>query len=382
MQKSIVYVSNSDMLKPKGGFDGLGAEIYSRLTNHFPDLLLLDKLNPPVQLLNKGLAKLYRTLHIPSFFPAFSDQRLGQIAQMVEIGLCKSRGPVFFHGATPWVDVKPASEYFVFTDCCFETYINTYHEVSAYSKRDIQRIVLKEKFFLQMANTVFFSSQWALDETKKRYGVEGKNFLNISQGPLGNSAPNSFPERMPRNQFVFIGLDFKGKGGPEICRAFAALVEIFPGYTLQIIGERPPDVFLQAKGIEYLGYIDKSTAEGRALLMETYQMSKALLLLTQKDIAPVVIIESGMNGCPAIANRHCAIPEMIEDGVNGYLVGKSVNELFDAMKRIALMDDESLMNMREQAFVLSNQRFSWDRSMGMVIEQIRFSKTNTTWQRH
>jgi glycosyltransferase involved in cell wall biosynthesis len=361
------------MLKPKGGFDGLGAEIYSRLGSHFPDLLLLDKLNPPVKLLNKGLAKLYRTLHIPSFFPAFSDQRLGQIAQMVEIGLHNRKGLVFFHGATPWVDVRTASDYFIFTDCCYETYISTYHEVSAYSKQDTQRIAQKEKFFFEKATCVFFSSQWALDETKKRYGLEGKNFLNISQGPLGNSAPHSFPGKMPMNQFVFIGLDFKGKGGPEICKAFAALVEKFPGYTLKIIGERPPDVFLQAEGIEYLGYIDKSTAAGRALLMETYQMSKALLLLTQKDIAPVVIIESGMNGCPAIANRHCAIPEMIEDGVNGYLVGKSVSELFDAMNRIALMDGNTLMNMRAQACALATQRFSWDRSMGMVIEQLRLS---------
>ena len=41
---------------------------------------------------------------------------------------------------------------------------------------------------------------------------------------------------------------------------------------------------------------------------------------TRSDIAPLLLVEAAMFGCPAIASRAFAIPELVADGESGLLL--------------------------------------------------------------
>jgi len=51
------------------------------------------------------------------------------------------------------------------------------------------------------------------------------------------------------------------------------------------------------------------------------------------DIFPMTIVECNLAGTPAVGLAHGGVPEMIEDGVNGYLC-HSLDEVLEAMKRV------------------------------------------------
>jgi glycosyltransferase involved in cell wall biosynthesis len=370
IQGPVVFVSNFDLNNRKGGFDGLGGKIYDALHESLDRVILFDKINPRVLIGDKLFSKLFRAIGIPAQFPAFSSSRLDMVKQDLTNRISSGSSIIFFHGITPWISYRPRNKYYAFTDCSFETYIDKYHKKSLFSTADIKRIVENEKRFMQNAECIFFSSQWALEETKRGYNLDGRNFKNINQGPLIDLPGISEEVVIPDDQFLFIGLDFYGKGGDEICRAFGEFNASGKKYKLLIVGQKPPDKYLRNEDIEYLGYINKYDRNERERLLSLYRRSKALLLFTQKDIAPVVIIEAGLFGCPTIANKHCAISEMIVDGKTGYLINKSGEELMTAMNKISQMDNKALFKMRSSAKDNFQKNYSWEDSINSILETI------------
>ena len=71
---------------------------------------------------------------------------------------------------------------------------------------------------------------------------------------------------------------------------------------------------------------------------------------TNADINPMVLIEAGYFGCPAISSRICGLPEIVEDGVSGILLNAppSVEDVTTAMERL-LTGDQVYRGMRQAA---------------------------------
>ena len=68
------------------------------------------------------------------------------------------------------------------------------------------------------ASAVFFRSQWALEETKKHYGLLGENFHNVGVGGFID-IPKADKYRDGHN-FLFISREFVPKGGLIVVEAF------------------------------------------------------------------------------------------------------------------------------------------------------------------
>ena len=211
--KKILFISNVDIRNRRGGWDGLGGKIYDLLCEAFEDVGLAEKLTPPVDTFARITSKILRILRWPANFPAFSPKRLKQYADLVTQNIDPAAGHLVFHGSTQWVDYRPAVPYSVYIDCAYLTYLQVYHRIGQYSKRDIERIKRKERDFLMRAHRVLFTSAWALEETRRNYALAGTNFISIGLGPLLNIAPEDSTPLPVRNQFLFVGIDFLGKGG-------------------------------------------------------------------------------------------------------------------------------------------------------------------------
>lgn len=365
-----LFVSNVDIRNRKGGWDGLGGKIFDLLSEQFGSVQLLDKINPEIGYLSKVRSKLCRSIGFKANFPAFSKSRLNTIA-----GLLKDQVPadvdyIVFHGSTPWINYQPAVKYCALLDCSFMTYMQVYHQLNQYSKSDIERIRNKERQFFKNAHTIFFTSQWALQETCSHYDLKGENFKVIGQGP---STEILMQEKdVPvKKQFLFIATDFLGKGGAEVCNSFKKFLASYPDYELVIVGQQPPKDFELGKNVRFLGYIKKSIPEGAEQLENLYRQSTALLMMTRKDIAPLVIIEAGLYGCPCIGNNASAIGEMIKDEQTGLLIQNSEAELLQAMLKMAAMKEPEMQLMRKQVKAFMQTDFSWDVIINKMTDSIR-----------
>jgi glycosyltransferase involved in cell wall biosynthesis len=131
------------------------------------------------------------------------------------------------------------------------------------------------------------------------------------------------------------------KGTDVVLRAFAEVKS--PGARLAVIGA---DLSSQAhrKLADQLGMTDRTDFLGRlsrADIVKHMRSAKMLVLGSRMDTSPNVITEAHAAGLPVVATRVGGIPEMIEDGVNGFLVDSGDYRAM-AQKMDTLIDNPDL----------------------------------------
>ena len=365
-----VFVSNVDILRPRGGWDGLGGKVFRLLSEHSLNIQLLQNVNPGVSLISKGVSKVLRKSGLRGSFTIFGKRRLKLVKDILEKEILSDATYLIFHGSTPWIGYKPSQKYCALLDCSFMTYMQVYHDIKRFSRSDIKRIMEAERLFFERAHKIFFTTRWALEDACKLYDLPGKNFHVIGQGPSAVGSDIYKDNYKVKNQFLFIATDFLGKGGAEVCNSFSEFLKVFPDYELVIVGQRPPEHFLEGKNIRFMGFINKSTQEGLQQLGQLYSETKALLMMTRKDIAPLVVIEAGLSGCPTIANKVAGLSEMINDKRTGLLIDSTEKDLLQAMHYMAALPEADMQEMRAAVKSFSSTSFSWDTIINNIIQHI------------
>lgn len=335
--KKINYISNLDVNIVSGGWSSFNKNVFDLLKTFTP-VHVVDAINPPFPFAQRVISKVQRFLKMPALFPAYSQYRLRKIARIVESRLGNDSELNFYHGSTPWVLVKNELPYVCYLDASFSTYLSIYHRGVNFNSG---KIIALEKIFFQNAKAVFFSSKYSLEQTKDVYRLVGENFHVAGLG--GNL---DYSEPLPifkRNRFIFIGHDFYGKGGELVAEAFKQFNQKHPGFHLIFMGGEPPPRVLEIPGVEYIGFLDKRKENELLRYKELLMTGIALVLPTNRDMTPLVIIEAGYCGCPSIATNAYGIPEMI--GTYGSLCDQpiNVNELATAMESMLTKKNDQEM---------------------------------------
>jgi glycosyltransferase involved in cell wall biosynthesis len=177
--------------------------------------------------------------------------------------------------------------------------------------------------------------------------------------------PNFVPDRgagdeTRRQGVLFVGRLAAEKGVAELVRAWAgAPVE------LRIAGTGPLEAVLRreaAGNVTFLGHL------GPGALLEAYR-SAALIVLpsTGYESMPMVLLEAWSTGLPAIAFRHSAFAEMIEDGVTGLLVASGDHMALRERIDSAIANPELVRAMGRAARTRYEQRYSAEVNYGMLV---------------
>jgi len=112
-------------------------------------------------------------------------------------------------------------------------------------------------------------------------------------------------------RILFVGVDWKRKGGPELLDAFADVLHRYPNAHLTIAGA---DVRVDLPNCTVLGHVSAQQ------LAPHYAQASIFCLPTRLEPFGIAFVEAMMHRLPVVATRLGAIPDMVEDGVNGYLV--------------------------------------------------------------
>lgn len=367
----IAYVTNIDLGEISGGFSAMNRAMYDVLTrgNHVD---YIGPISPRPIRWQHWVSKARRLMKVGGDFFYFSKQRLNKIQDQVESQLDKLDSDlVVFHGFTPWIHVHPRTPYVAWSDCCFKQYVEIYHDARQFRAADLRRICDAEAQWLRRAERVLFRNRWAAKETIEEYSLDPARV-----GVVGNYGFLTPPEQdtfTNSDDFLLITTDFLRKGGDVAVKAFTRFRERFPCARLLIFGSAPPAEMQTLPGVVYKGWVNKSDEAQRAQLVQAYASSRALIHPTTADTNPMVIIEAGYFGCPAISTKRFAIPELIVDHVTGYLIDdpKSVEQVLDAMCSTK-QDDGRSHSMRtavRERMLTNYTKETFERKLGSAIHQ-------------
>ena len=158
--------------------------------------------------------------------------------------------------------------------------------------------------------------------------------------------------------FVFVGRIVKDKGINELVQAFNSLHNEDTNSTLILVGpfedeldpisENSRRIILDNEKIITVGYQDD--------VRIFYAISNVLVFPSYREGFPNVVMQAGAMGMPSIVTDINGCNEIIEDGVNGWIVSvKNVEAIFNAMQK-CLKNQQELLNMasRSRKMIASN----------------------------
>ena len=353
----INFVSNLPRQLRSGGFSAMNAAACAALAGRY-SINYVGPIDPPVAPWGKALSKARRVSGLGGDFPAFSERRLETIAGEVERLAEPDASLDFFHGLTPWIATRPRRPYVAWSDCVFADYIEIYHDRARFRADDLARIQAAEAAWLKSARQVLFTSDWASVRAVSRYGLDPARVSSV--GIFGEFEPPDRDAYAGGQGFVFVSTDFQAKGGPVVLAAFQRLREPHPDATLTIVGAAPSDLTGEI-GVSYAGYLRKEVPEEHSRFREILGGAVGLALPTRSDIAPLLLVEAAMFGCPAIATRAFAIPELVRHGETGWLLDDptDADEVAAAMRR--LLDDPDYLRQRANAWRHARSEHGKDR---------------------
>ncbi len=111
----------------------------------------------------------------------------------------------------------------------------------------------------------------------------------------------------------------KVKRVPDIIDTFGAIADKIPSKLL-LVGDGPEMSFVSKK-IKAMGLQEKIILLGKQEnLQELYSISDVCILMSEKESFGLVLLEAMIYGVPCLGTKIGGIPEVIEDGVNGYTI--------------------------------------------------------------
>lgn len=220
-----------------------------------------------------------------------------------------------------------------------------------------------ERRSLKRSRLSVFSSEWAADSAIKDYKVDARKVAIIPPGANMDGRPDAdiilrkFAN--PRLTVLFMASDWTLKGGDLAFQALRELREVHgEDARLIVCGCTPPDG-IEHPDMEVIPVLNRNVDGDR--LRDLLSTVHFLLLPTRADASLIVACEANAYGVPAITTETGGIPDVVQDGVNGYclpyhadgrLYALLISELFKDQERYEQLVQTSRMRFEE--------RLNWD----------------------
>jgi len=163
------------------------------------------------------------------------------------------------------------------------------------------------------AAALFPRSAWLARSFIEDYGCEPRRIVVVGAG--SNLPLLPLPSRRwDRRIALFVGNEWRRKGGPGLLQAWERVAAALPGARLQVVGvARPPRAL--PPGVEWLGVV-----HDRQRLAALFAQASVFVMPSVYEPWGHVFLEAMASGLPCIGTRICAMPEIIQEGVTGLLV--------------------------------------------------------------
>lgn len=174
--------------------------------------------------------------------------------------------------------------------------------------------------------------QWAKESLVSDYGVVPEKVtvippgVDLAQWPRrsGGDRVRAAEDRLPR--LLFVGGDFARKGGDVLLQSF--IRELQDECELDIVTQSPVSPAHHLR-------VHHNVSPNSDTLLRLYAEADIFVFPTLADCAPLAVPEAMAASLPVVTTRIGAIPEMITDGEQGFLVEPgNVDALASAIRRL------------------------------------------------
>ncbi|HXQ37671.1 MAG TPA: glycosyltransferase family 4 protein, partial [Anaerolineales bacterium] len=162
---------------------------------------------------------------------------------------------------------------------------------------------------------------------------------------------------------IYAGTLIPRKGVHHLINAFAQINQEFPQSHLVLIGEAENKTYATAlkQQSRDLGLEDRVDFVGKISQVELatrMRKSHVFVLPTYSEGLPRVVFEAMAVGLPVIASAVSGIPEIVEDGKEGFLIEPGDEKLLSDRMRWLLLHPDAARGMGRQGQRLIEKLFS------------------------
>jgi len=213
-----------------------------------------------------------------------------------------------------------------------------------------------EKKCLRKVSKMLFTSSWAINETLDFYPElqKEKFFVQPFSSQLYPPPTNDDWEirdisKADVIKFLFVGRDWDRKGGEDSVKILQQLTKKMKKVHLTIVGHKPETKNF-GFSCEVIENLDVSVKSDFELLKSLYKNSHFFILPTKIEAFGIVFSEAMSLGLPVITRNVCAIPEILSDGKEGFLIqdSESLDIITDKISEF-IEDPEKYKQMQENA---------------------------------
>ncbi len=320
----------------------------------------------------KAVAKLTgRNLHINRHTIA-----LRSFAAQVERRIRAKRfDAIFSTSSIPVSLIQPGIPVLYWTDAVIEAVADYYDGTfSNMSFRELRIAHLQEQAALNRAGFAIYSSNWAAKFVRHLYKVAGDKVQVIEFGANLNVDHDlndiaEFNEQRLRSECVllFIGINWDRKGGAFALEAAKLLNERGIKTKLKVVGGNGPE----APFVENLGFIKKSTPEGRREFKRLLETSTFFVLPTRAEASAIVFCEASAYGLPIFAPKTGGLENYIIDSQTGYCLpleadGRAYADLIAA----TLASPDTYRRLSIGAFQKYKQTLNWKVGVSSLLNLV------------
>lgn len=265
------------------------------------------------------------------------------------------------------------------TDITFAGMVDYYPEFSNLPARTIREGNAAEQSALSRSTLVILSSEWAVESTIANYDVDPAKLRVI---PFGANI-TEFPTREEVEQMVaarsrekctllFLAVAWYRKGGDTAFAVTEALNATGVPTQLRVCGGEPPAEVLASPHVEWLGFVSKGTAEGRAQWNKMLAEAHFLISPTRAETFGSVTCEANAYGLPNLVTEVGGTAGAVTNGVNGqrFDLDAPASEWRDEIAQLWSDPD------RYAALAMSSQhefstRLNWETGCRTLVDMLR-----------
>jgi colanic acid/amylovoran biosynthesis glycosyltransferase len=173
----------------------------------------------------------------------------------------------------------------------------------------------------------------------------GTDLSRFAFFPHAAFVPGAAMEGRPR--FLQISRFVEKKGHEYTVRSFARVAKKMPGATLVLVGDGPRLGEVRAL-VSSLGLDDRVSFEPPVDLDGVMQLFRASDVFVHHSVVaqdgdcegiPTILMHAMASGIPVASTRHAGVPELIDDGITGFLSDERDVDGFAAAMSAAAMSD-------------------------------------------
>lgn len=232
------------------------------------------------------------------------------------------------------------------SDTSYNQIKNYYNSFSNISSKSIEEANYIEQRALDNAAIQVFSSDWAAGYAKSYYKARNTKVVkfgaNIDAPPSKNEIVKEYSGEI---KLLFLGVDWKRKGGDIVLETIDILSQKYDNFHLTVCGCVPPKKHPKMTVIPFL---DKNKEEDRAKFHQLLCDSHILFVPTRAEAYGIVFCEASAYGLTVVTTATGGVTSIIKDDINGYCLpqeakpeeyAKKISTLFDnldTLKRLSI----------------------------------------------